>query len=220
MIERIKEMIKKEFIELFRDKRMRGIVFMVPLIQLFVFGYAVTTDVNNITTAVYDRDRSPDSRELVRRFAGSDYFKILYYPSSGSEVQELVDRGKVLCALEIEEGFSRDLARGFPTAVQVIVDGTDSNTGTVAGSYASRIITSFGRERGKTIAVKRVKLDARPRAWYNPDLRSRNYNVPAVIAIMIMLICLLLTSMAVVGSGRSAPWALLVTPFDPSNCGR
>lgn len=216
MIERIKEMIKKEFIELFRDKRMRGIVFMVPLLQLFVFGYAVTTDVNNITTAVYDRDGSPDSRELIRRFAGSGYFKILYYPSSGSEVQELVDRGKVLCALEIEEGFSKDLARGFPTAVQVIVDGTDSNTGTVAGSYASMIITSFGRERGKTIAVKPVKVDARPRAWYNPDLRSRNYNVPAVIAIMIMLICLLLTSMAVVREREIGTMEqLMVTPLRP-----
>lgn len=216
MIERIREMIKKEFIELFRDKRMRGIVFIIPLIQLFVFGYAVTTDVNNITTAIYDQDRSVDSRELARRFKGSGYFKILYYPSSGSEVQELVDRGKVLCAIEIDEDFSKDLARGFATSVQVIVDGTDSNSATVAGSYASRIITTYGRERGKSIAVKRVELDVRPRAWFNPDLRSRNYNVPAVIAIMIMLVCLLLTSMAVVREREIGTMEqLMVTPLRP-----
>ncbi len=216
MGERIRQMIRKEFIELFRDKRMRGIVFLIPIIQLFVFGYAVTTDVTHIVTAFYDRDGSVDSRELARRFEGSGYFEILYRISSGKELRELVDRGKVLCAVEIAEGFSKDLARGFPTAVQVIVDGTDSNTATVAGSYASRIITQYGRERGTRIAASPVKLDVRARAWFNPDLRSRNYNVPGVIAILIMLICLLLTSMAVVREREIGTMEqLMVTPLRP-----
>lgn len=107
-------MVRKEFIELFRDKRMKGIVLLLPIIQLFVFGYAVTTDVNHVLTAIYDRDASPDSRELARRFEGSGYFNIIYRVSSGKELQELVDRGKVLCAIEIREGFAKDPRPGFP----------------------------------------------------------------------------------------------------------
>ncbi|ABC78719.1 export ABC transporter permease protein [Syntrophus aciditrophicus SB] len=214
--ERIRQVVRKEFIELFRDKRMKGIVLLLPIIQLFVFGYAVTTDVNHVLTAIYDRDASPDSRELARRFEGSGYFNIIYRVSSGKELQELVDRGKVLCAIEIREGFAKDLARGFPTAIQVIVDGTDSNTASVAGSYASRIILQYGREKGKHIEATPVKLDVRARAWYNPDLRSRNYNVPGVIAILIMLICLLLTSMAIVREREIGTIEqLMVTPLRP-----
>ena len=216
MGERIRQMIRKEFIELFRDKRMRGIVFVIPLIQLFVFGYAVTTDVNNIVTAIYDRDHSVDSRELAARFKGSDYFRVLYHPSSGKELQELVDRGKVLCAVEIKEGFARDLARGLPTAVQVIVDGTDSNTASVASSYAARIITQYGIDKGSGVQVKPMQLEVRSQAWYNPDLTSRNYNVPAVIAVLIMLICLLLTSMAIVREREIGTMEqLMVTPLRP-----
>ena len=220
MFERIKQMVIKEFIQVLRDRRMKAIVFVTPIMQLLLFGYAVTTDVNNISTAFYDLDKSYESRELARRLEASGYFIILYNPGSPGEVQELVDRGKVLCALQINRGFSEDLKKGTPAAVQVIVDGTDSNTATVAMDYAVRIITQYAKELGARIGVHDralpARIDVRTRAWYNPDLRSRNYNVPGVIAIIIMLTCLLLTSMAVVREREIGTMEqLMVTPLRP-----
>ncbi|MEW6067124.1 MAG: ABC transporter permease [Nitrospirota bacterium] len=229
MVERIKQMIIKEFIQVLRDKRMKAIIFGVPIIQLLVFGYAVTTDVNQISTALYDLDRSFESRELAQRLESSGYFTIKYAPESSREIRELLDRGKVLCAIQINRGFSRDIKRGIPTEIQVLADGTDSNTAMVAMSYASRIIAKYAMDKGaKKIEISTnpphpplVKggeggLDVRTRAWYNPDLRSKNYNVPGVIALMIMLICLLLTSMAVVREREIGTMEqLMVTPLRP-----
>lgn len=216
MLERIKQMVIKEFIQVFRDKRMKAIVFFTPIMQLLVFGYAVTTDINNITTAYYDLDKSYESRELARRLESSGYFQIKYTPESVKEIQELVDRGKVLCAIQINNGFSKDMKKGIPTEVQVIVDGTDSNTATVAMDYATRIIIKYAKDIGLNISIKPAKINLNTRAWYNPDLRSKNYNVPGVIAIVIMLTCLLLTSMAVVREREIGTMEqLMVTPLRP-----
>lgn len=210
-------MIIKEFIQVLRDRRMKAIIFVTPLLQLLIFGYSVTTDVNNISTAVYDKDKSFESREVARRLEGSGYFEILHYPESLSEMQDLVDRGKVLAAVNIDRGFSRDIKKGVPGSVQIIVDGTDSNTATVAMDYANRIIAKYAKdlssERGERAAAM-VNLNTR--AWYNPDLRSRNYNVPGIIAIVIMLTCLLLTAMAVVREREIGTMEqLMVTPLKP-----
>jgi ABC-2 type transport system permease protein len=216
MFERIKQLVIKEFIQVFRDKRMKAIVFVTPIMQLMLFGYAVTTDVNNITTAFYDLDRSFESREVARRLESSGYFNISHFPESPAEVQELVDRGKVLCAIQVNKGFSSDLRRKVPTEIQIIVDGTDSNTATVAMDYASRIIMGYAKEFAPAPAVRQAKIRVETRAWYNPDLRSRNYNVPGVIAIVIMLVCLLLTSMAVVREREIGTMEqLMVTPLRP-----
>ncbi|MEW6570484.1 MAG: hypothetical protein AB1390_04840 [Nitrospirota bacterium] len=104
MWERIKQMVIKEFIQVFRDRRMKAVIFLVPVIQLMVFGYAVTTDVNNVSTAFYDLDRSSESSELARRLESSGYFTIAYTPESPDEVTDLLDRGKVLCAIRIQRG--------------------------------------------------------------------------------------------------------------------
>ncbi len=223
MFERIRQMVIKEFIQVFRDKRMKAIVFVTPIMQLLVFGYAVTTDVNNIPTAFYDLDKSYASRELAKRFESSGYFKIELMPESAEEIQEFVDRGKVLCAIQINRGFAGDLERGLPTEVQIIVDGTDSNTATVAMDYANRIIMKYANEMmehnpsvSPLTKGSDQRIDLRTRAWYNPDLRSRNYNVPGVIAIVIMLTCLLLTSMAVVREREIGTMEqLMVTPLKP-----
>jgi len=223
-------MIIKEFIQIFRDRRMKAIIFGVPIMQLIVFGYAVTTDVNNISTAFYDLDRSNESRELARRLESSGYFTIRYSPGSSGEIRELLDRGKVLCAFQINRGFGRDIQKGIQTEIQVIVDGTDSNTATVAMNYANTVIAKYAKEmgiqktplipplvRGDTEGLRGKRgLDVRTRVWYNADLRSRNYNVPGVIALMIMLICLLLTSMAVVREREIGTMEhLMVTPIRP-----
>jgi len=217
MLERIKRMVVKEFHQIFRDRRMRPIIFVTPIIQLIVFGYAVTTDVNNVSMAVYDLDKSYESRALIRRFEASGYFRILRYVNAPEEVRLLLDKGKVLAVLQTNHGFSADIKKGKQTEVQVLFDGTDSNTALVAMSYANAIITQYARSLGSPkINATAIKLDVRARAWYNPDLRSRNYNVPGVIAIMIMLICLLLTSMAIVREREIGTMEqLMVTPLKP-----
>jgi len=220
-IGRIKNMIVKEFIQVLRDRRMKAVVFITPVIQLMVFGYAVTTDVNTITTAIYDLDKTFESREVSRRLSSSGYFDILYYPASYADVQGLLDRGEALAAVSIPAGFSRDIKRGAQAEVQVIVDGTDSNTATVAMDYATRIIAKYSGDiaKGRPVApgARAVRIEVEGRAWYNPDLKSRNYNVPGVIAIIVMLISLLLTAMAVVREREIGTMEqLMVTPLRPA----
>lgn len=210
-------MIIKEFIQVFRDKRMKAIVFVTPILQLMVFGYAVTTDVNSISTAFYDLDKSYESRELARRLEASGYFQINISPTSSAQVQEVLDRGKALTVITVDKGFAEDIKKGAGTSVQVLVDGTDSNTATVAMDYANRIIVKYAKDlTAEKTGVKTQKINLNTRAWYNPDLRSRNYNVPGVIAIVIMLTCLLLTSMAVVREREIGTIEqLMVTPLKP-----
>jgi len=210
-------MLIKEFIHVFRDKRMKAIVFGVPVLQMLAFGYAVTTDVKNIATAVYDLDRSYESREVVRRLESSGYFDVRYYVDSSREVQDLLDRSKVIAAIQINRGFSSDLKRGQQTEIQVLIDGTDSNTGTVAMDYAARVIMKYAKDmQAKNLRITPSKIDLRTSAWYNPELKSKNYNVPGVIAVVIMLTCLLLTSMAVVREREIGTMEqLMVTPLKP-----
>lgn len=229
MFERIKQMVIKEFIQVFRDKRMIAIIFIIPVIQLLAFGYAVTTDVNNISTAIYDLDKSYESRELVRRLESSGYFSVTFFAESPDEIKELLDRGRITAAFQINRGFSADLKNKRQTDVQILVDGTDSNTATVAMDYAYRIIMKYSVDTGakkneaslnSTSSLFREwesgGVDLRTRAWYNPNLRSRNYNVPGVIAMLIMLTCLLLTSMAVVREREIGTMEqLMVTPLKP-----
>jgi ABC-2 type transport system permease protein len=217
MFGRVKQMVIKEFIQTFREKRNWMLLFGAPLIQLFMFGYIVTTDVNNISTALYDLDRSPESRELARRLEASGYFTINYYPGSQDEIRDLLDRGKVLCAIQVDEHFAKNIAARRTAEVQVLVDGTDSNTAMIAMNYASKIIGQYSADLASpSLKARLVTLDIRQRVWYNPDLKSRNYNVPGVIASIIMLICLMLTSMAVVREREMGTMEqLMVSPIKP-----
>lgn len=217
MIDRIRHVVIKEFIQLFRDKRMKAIVFVVPIIQLMVFGYAVTTDVNDISVAVYDLDRSAESRELFRRLEASGYFSIRHFVKAPEELGDLLDRGEVTAAIQVDRGFSKDIRNGVPAGLQVLLDGTDSNTALVAMDYANRIMLQYGRElRISSGGYGPSPVALTTRAWYNPELRSRNYNVPGVIAFVIMLTCLLLTSMAIVREREIGTMEqLMVTPLRP-----
>ncbi len=140
MLRRIKHMVIKEFIQIFRDRKMKPIIFVIPVIQLIVFGYAVTMDVTNIRTAVYDLDKTSVTREIARRFEASGYFRINAFPGSDNEVRELLDRGRTTVVLHFDRGFTSDLEARRPAAVQVLLDGTDSNTALVAAGYANSII--------------------------------------------------------------------------------
>jgi ABC-2 type transport system permease protein len=152
----------------------------------------------------------------VRRLTASSYFDVLYAPGSPAEVQDLLDHSRVTVALQINRGFSADLHRRIPTSVQLLVDGTDSNTGTVALDYSNRIILKYARDLAPSGSAP-VRIDLRQRAWYNPELKSKNYNVPGVIAMVIMLTSLLLTSMAVVREREIGTMEqLMVTPLKPA----
>ncbi len=205
MFERILQMLRKEFIQTFRDPRMKAVIFAMPIVQTLVFGYAVTTDVRDIPTAVYDQDRTAASRELTARFLGSGYFVQAAEVHDGHELRRLLDRGRVKAVLHIDSGFEGELRSGRTAPVQVIVDGTDSNTAGKVLDYAVRIAGDYGEEiqierllraAGEASAAEAVRLETR--AWFNPNLESRNYYVPGVIALIVMLITLMLSSMAVV----------------------
>jgi len=220
MWERIYRMLVKEFIQVLRDPRMKALIFIMPVIQLIMFGYAVTTDVDNIKTAVCDLDKSPQSRALIERFTASDYFTVVENTDRPERLGELLDRGKVIVGIQINRGFADDLKSGRQAAIQTIIDGTDSNTGTVAMDYAQRITQEFSRARvvpGELTQLAQPQADPielRSRAWFNPDLKSRYYNVPGVIAVVVLLISLLLTAMAIVREREIGTMEqLMVTPI-------
>lgn len=217
MLERIRNMVRKEFIQIFRDKRVKFTIFFAPIFQLIIFGYAVTTDIRNIPTAIYNFDTSFESRELIRRFSSSGYFKVIDFPASPHQLRDLIDKGKVTTIIQINRGFARDLKRGVPAKIQLIFDGTDSNAALLALNYANRIISNYSAEiKNSKMKDFYIQVDARPRVWYNPELKSRNYNVPAVIALIITLVSFLLTSMAIVREREIGTIEqLMVTPLKP-----
>lgn len=205
MFERIKHMLIKEFIQIFRDPKMKAIIFVMPILQVLIFGYAVTLDVNHIATGVYDLDNSVVSRELIARFENSGYFDISDRVEVAGHARQLIDRGEVSAVIQINKGFGNALRAGRTANLQLIVDGSDSNTAGVVLDYSAKIagqfsqtvlINRFTRVNGAFLMPGRVELETR--TWFNENLESRNFYVPGVIAIVVMLITLMLTSMAVV----------------------
>lgn len=205
MFERLKAMLAKEFVQVLRDPRMRFVIFVIPVFQTIVFGYAVNTDVRHVSTAVYDLDNSSQSRELADRFIQSGYFDLHERVYDEARARELIDRSEVKAVIRMNHGFGERLSGGRGAAVQLILDGTDSNTAGIALNYASRIVGSYSaklqmetasRAAGRQLAIKGVELSSR--AWYNENLESRNFFVPAVITNIVFIITMLLSSMAVV----------------------
>jgi ABC-2 type transport system permease protein len=223
MWERIKQMLIKEFIEVFRDPRMNAFIFVVPIMQLLIFSYAASTDVRHISTAIYDLDNTVSSRALVSRFVKSGYFDVVEYIANDARERELLDRGKVQTVLHLDHGFEGDLLAGRPAPVQMIVDGTDSNTAGIVLGYSNTIIQQFSqamlaerieRLRGNVSLPGQVTLQTR--TWFNENLESRNFFVPGVIALMITLLTLLLTSMAIVREKEIGTMEqIMVTPIRP-----
>ncbi|MCX6545878.1 MAG: ABC transporter permease [Acidobacteria bacterium] len=223
MLERIWRMLVKEFIQILRDPRMKGVIFLMPIVQSLVFGYAVTTDVRDVKTAVYDLDSSAASRDLVSRFVRSGYFQVVARVGNDHAAQELVDRGEVSTVLRINRGFEDGLRAGRTEELQVIVDGTDSNTagivlvyaGRIAGEFSNQVLAArLSRAGGGRADTRRV--EAETRAWFNENLESRNFYVPGVIAIIVMLVTLMLTSMAVVREKEIGTMEqIIVTPITP-----
>jgi ABC-2 type transport system permease protein len=198
---RIKYLMIKEFIQTFRDPRMKAVLFVVPVVQSLIFGYAVTTDVRNVAIAIFDRDNSTESRRLVSHFSNSRYFSVKESNISHDRTKYLMDHGKVKAVLEINHGYGQQITGGKDAVVQMIVDGSDSNTAGIILGYSGGIIKNYNkeilRERfGNASLLSNVEL--RSRGWFNENLESRNFYVPGVIALLVMLITLMLSSMAIV----------------------
>jgi ABC-2 type transport system permease protein len=205
VFERLKAMLIKEFIQVLRDPRMRFVVFVIPAVQTVIFGYAVNTDVRHVATAVYDLDNSSSSRALADRFIKSGYFELRERVTEEKRARDLIDRGEVKALLRMNHGFGADLAGGRGATLQLILDGTDSNTAGIVLNYAAKIAASYNaqlqvsaaaRTAGRPVPIKGVELASR--AWYNENLESRNFYVPAVITNIVFIITMLLSSMAVV----------------------
>lgn len=232
MWQRIREIIRKEFRQTLREPRMRILLFLPPLLQLIIFGYAVNLDVDNARIAWVDLDDTPESRDLRAAFEGSGHFQILANPTTEAGAQRLLDASKVQAVGVVFPRFGRNVKRGDTTAVQILVEGTNSNTASLISTYASQIVADFA---GRTLsAQQRVKLvartmaaggpvntgvpslDVRSRVWFNPDLRSRNYFVPGVVVNIITLVTIMLTAMAIVREKEIGTMEqLMVTPIRP-----
>ena len=221
-LERLARLARKELTQTLRDPRALRVIFVAPILQLVVFGYAVTTDVKNAALVLYDRDNTAVSRQLVQELTASGYFRLEEIAPRASDLAEALDHGRAILALEIPRGLQTDLASGRPATVQLLIDGTTSNTATVAQAYASQIILRFGQEHSAAPAVAQVRgvrpgVDLRVRAWYNPNLESRVYNVPGVVGNLMMLMSLLLTTLAVVRERELGTLEqLMVSPLTPA----
>ncbi len=221
MFERLKTMLVKEFTQILRDPKMRFIMFGVPVVQILIFGYAVNTDVKHIATAVCDLDNSVGSRDLVDRLKRSGYFDIVRHVGTEREIRELIDRGEVKAAVQMNRGFENSLRGGKKTPFQVIVDGTDPNTARIVLTYAVVIAERFSdqvlaerqvRNRGITRPGETVVMESR--AWFNENLESRNYYVPGVMAQMVLIVTMMLSSMSVVREKEIGTMEqIIVTPI-------
>lgn len=221
-LRRIRAMARKEFLHILRDPLSLAMAIAVPLLLLLLFGYALSLDVDEIPTLIYDADRSVQSRELISRLDGSQFFHIVGYVEDDAEFELAIDRNEALLAMWIPRGFAADIARRRPASVQVIVDGSDSNTASIALGYMRAVASDYSDElRNATLdrsGVGRMDPAVEPfiRVWYNAELESKNYIVPGLIAVILMIVGAMLTSLTIAREYELGNLELLMsTPVRP-----
>lgn len=214
--------VVKEFQQLRQDRKMLPVLFIGPLFQLIALGFAANLDVTHIPIVVVDQDRTPSSRAFVERFTGSAYFTMVGSEERPDAIEPWLVDGRAKLGLVVGPRFGASVAGGKSARVQVIVDGTDANTAMVGMGYAAQIASAFGAEivaeRSSTLVQERTigSADLRPRVWFNPDLKSRWFYVPAILAMVLMLVTMILPSMAVVREKEIGTLEqLIVTPLQP-----
>ena len=220
---RIFHIVRKEFIQIRRDPKLIPILFVVPLLQLLLLGYAANLDVKNIPTLVCDQDGSAASRELISRFLNSGYFRRAATVAAPREIDLYLEKGDAAVALIVPRGFANDLAAGRPATVGVLVDGSESQSATIGASMATMIVSTHAQglvagtlDRLRTIGVRPVRLSPEVRIWYNPELRSRHFMLPGILGLLLMVTTMMLTSMAVVREKEMGTMEqLVVTPVRP-----
>ena len=219
-LRRTRAMASKELRHIWRDARSLIIALALPVIMLLLFGYALSLDVDHIPTLIFDSDGSPESRALIARFEGSRYFEILGFVDDYRTIERSIDREECLIAVVIPKEFSRNLLTGKEVQVQLIIDGSDSNTASIALGYAEALVANHAlalqsAQEGGTQAP--LPVEARLRVWYNSDLKSQNYIVPGLLAVILMIISALLTSLTIAREWEMGTMEqLLSTPLRPA----
>ena len=225
MFARMKQMIIKEFIQVFRDKRTRFVLIVPPIVQMLVFGYAATFEIRNVSTVVVDYDHSQESRDLISRFTSSPYFEVVAQPDNSRDLTNAIEQGRAVVGLQIHAGFAQQLEKGQSAPLQVIVDATNSNSALIAAGYVSQIAARFGQQyqqaRISRIAPQAVSvlpnIEFEPRPWYNPDLRSRWFFIPGIIGSLTVVLVIVLTAFGVVREREIGTLEqIMVTPIRPA----
>lgn len=216
MRNRILALVVKELLSILQDAKSRVVVIAPPILQLIIFGYAATFDLNRVPFAVLDQDRSAASRELLAQFSGSKNFVLMQTLTTEKDIAELVNTRTVTMVVHIHPQFERDLFLGRPAQVQVILDGRNSNTAMIAQSYARTMVERFSQDwlqrRGKPASRVQVEL----RAWYNPNLESRWFFIPGLVGMITQVVVLLVTALSVAREREQGTFdQLLVTPLKP-----
>jgi ABC-2 type transport system permease protein len=203
---RLKQMLIKEFIQVLRDKRTRTVLFVPPMVQMLIFGYAATLEIKHVSTAIVDYDNTQESREFLSRMEGSPYFEIKMRTTDRDAVRKMIDKGQIVLAVQINSGFAQDVLKGQTASVQAIVDASNSNTALIAVGYVNQVATQFAKDYQAKLmnrtspfvqpSVPVINVEKRP--WFNPDLRSDWFFVPGVMGNLMLVIVLLLTAFAVV----------------------
>ena len=219
---RTRAMARKELLHIVRDPRSLMAALTQPVLVLLLFGYALSLDVDRIPAMIYDADRSAESQKLVQEFRGSRYFQIVDEVDSYKPIERAMDQRRILIGVAIPADYSRNLLQGHESPVQILLDGADSNTASIAQGYAQGLVQTYARHARedaqslRTGSVLRTPVDASVRVWYNPDLVSRNYIVPGLIGVITMIIAALLTSLTIAREWENGTMEqLLSTPVRP-----
>jgi len=212
----LKALIVKELLAVLKDKKSRLVLIMPPLLQLIVFGYAATFDLNNVPYAVLNEDSGAASRELLAHFEGSTTFDCVAHLDGDAQIEPLIDNQKALLVLRIPSDFSRSLAQGRTAPLQINVDGRNSNSAMTALNYVQSIVSTFNatwiEKHGGSAAPARLVV----RPWYNPNLVSRWFIVPGIVGLLALLVTLLITALSVAREREAGTFdQLLVTPLRP-----
>ena len=222
-LRRTRAMAKKEFLHIVRDRNSLIMALAMPLVLLLLFGYALSLDVDRVPTWIHDADQSPESRDLISRFRASRYFQVLGTADRLNTVEQKIDRDQCLLGVSIPRGFARDLVAGRQVEVQLLLDGSDSNTASIARSYAEALVGLYAVELQEQAQVRKMgfrsppPVEARSRVWYNSDLESKNYIVPGLMAVILMIIAALLTSLTIAREWESGTMeSLLATLLRPA----
>ena len=218
-LRRITAVGRKEFLHVLRDPRSLALGILMPLIMLFLFGYALTLDVDRVPLAVWDQSNTAQSRELISQFEGSRYFSLRQHVSSYQQLEQAVDRRDALIGLVIPADFAGRLDAGTQPVLQVILDGSDPNTATIAQGYAEAIVLTWSRRismaalqcRSPQQATASIPLEVRPRVWFNSDMVSRNFIFPGLIPVIMMIVAALLTSLSMAREWETGTMEQIVT---------
>jgi ABC-2 type transport system permease protein len=194
---RLRAVARKEVIQLRRDTRSMILAFLLPVLLLILFGYAIKWDIENIQTAIVDQDHTARSREFVETLQSSGYFKIATYLDATDQIAPLLERGRAQIALVIPPDFAQKLDAGMPAELQAIVDGSDANTATIILAYVQRVVVTYSAKVVVSGMTFTPPITTQSRVWYNEDLKSRNMIVPGLIAVIMMIIAAILTSLTI-----------------------